>query len=845
MADVSKVSSSGPGAKDSVTEVAEESFVRERAPDIERGTVLANRYQIEGIIGKGGSGIVLRAFDRTAQAVVALKVLKSELASDAKWAKRFSRELRLGRPVQHPNVCRIFDIGEADGHRFLTMELARGGTLRDQLKRGESAARPLPERLADAEAVIAGLAAIHAVGIVHRDFKPDNLLRMEDGRLVLSDFGLATDAANAPGATVLIGTPHYMAPEVLAGEPATTRSDVWALGVVLHEIFFGRRPERRATSFDGSNKPSPRAESPTERAMLALCEHCLAEVPLDRPADAGAVVRLFDAARSSPGNFRRRHSSRYLVGASVGLATLALAGGLALKSRRKSRMAPVASAHSDVIRLEPTGEAADWSKIATAVTEVPGRVHCFSMVDDKTARLVWGAPRRAEDVDIASGKRRQAELAPETYRVGCPELSPQKNALLFMAQNAAGAMEIRLSNTKDGHRATTVTPGSDPLWLRNGEEFIYNIDAAHAAVFSLPTMSLTLLPDPHLGGHQNIVEKAVHPTADTVALLLFVDNSEMAVAFYEGRTFDYRKTFVVPAGLRIQFDDRSDDLLISYQLSGPVSTLAALDWRDGIFRNLGRYSGLALVGARAQEDRTIVLGRAVSRDAWFNDGSGWHPLTSDGENYSAAISLTGDLLLSKRSDDGRFSIWSQGRNGALKKLTAGPTDVEPEFSKDGRSWVYADYAQKSIMLCSTASVTCRTLRRDEMWPAAPRFSPDGQRVAYLTQGGATRLTVVSVDDGQVQQSWDAYPQCSPVWSSSTTIWSFEALAGHYFWAERNTTTGERTGHRLEISNSALALSEIQCWPAQSAPDSPFFQRVRVQTKETDRLLRLSASSSKR
>src|SRR5450432_4636419 len=147
-------------SKDSVTEVAEESFVRERPREIERGTVLAGRYQIEDIIGKGGSGIVLRAFDRTAQAVVALKVLKSELASDAKWAKRFSRELRLGRPIQHPNVCRIFDIGEADGHRFLTMELARGGTLRDELRRGLSAPRPFLERLSDARAAIAGLAVI-------------------------------------------------------------------------------------------------------------------------------------------------------------------------------------------------------------------------------------------------------------------------------------------------------------------------------------------------------------------------------------------------------------------------------------------------------------------------------------------------------------------------------------------------------------------------------------------------------------------------------------------------------------------------------------------------------------
>ena len=177
----------------SVTSLAEASVVRERAPDIKAGDVLAGRYQIEAIIGKGGSGIVLRAFDRTAQMLVALKVLRPELAADQRWAHRFARELRLGRPIRHPNVCRIFDIGEADGHMFLTMELAAGGTLRDLIKTN-APLRPLPERLADAQAAIAGLGAIHEAGIVHRDVKPDNMLRMADGRLALSDFGLATDS---------------------------------------------------------------------------------------------------------------------------------------------------------------------------------------------------------------------------------------------------------------------------------------------------------------------------------------------------------------------------------------------------------------------------------------------------------------------------------------------------------------------------------------------------------------------------------------------------------------------------------------------------------------------------
>src|SRR4029077_18699554 len=217
------------------------------------------------------------------------------------WEKRFQRELRLGRPIQHPNVCRIFDIGDAEGYRFLTMEYAKGGTLRDLIKK-DLPLRPLAERLKDATDAVKGLAVIHQAGIVHRDVKPDNMLRMDDGRLVLSDFGLATDLPDNTMVSVFVGTPHYMAPEVREGDPATTRSDVWSLGVVFHEIFFGKRPERRASRTASTVSRSSRAStsSTIERAMLAICLRCLADDPAERPENATAVLKLFESAHRSP-----------------------------------------------------------------------------------------------------------------------------------------------------------------------------------------------------------------------------------------------------------------------------------------------------------------------------------------------------------------------------------------------------------------------------------------------------------------------------------------------------------------------------------------------------------------
>ncbi len=833
------MSDSGSGSKDSVTEVAEESFVRERPPDIERGTVLAGRYQIEDVIGRGGSGIVLRVFDRAAQNVVALKVLKAELARDTKWEKRFSRELRLGRPIQHPNVCRIFDIGEADGHRFLTMEIARGGSLRDELKLGDALERPLEAKMADARAVIAGLAALHAAGVVHRDFKPDNLLRMEDGRLVLSDFGLATDAATAPGATVLIGTPHYMAPEVLAGEPATSRSDVWALGVVLHEIFFGRRPERRSVSFDGAGKGPIRPSSSAERSMLALCERCLADAPLDRPADAGEVATMFAASRLSRPDRGGPEKTGKVVGYALVFLALVVGGGVVARHRRSAPASAVRGAGGTIALRAATHPPADWTKTARVITEIPGRVHCFSVIDERTAQIIWGTPRRAEDVDVSTGRRRPSPLVPEAYAAGCPELSPSGSALLFTALTSAGAKEIRWSQARDGGAATTMTSGSEPMWLGGNDEFLFTVDPSHAAVFSLPTMTFTLLPDPKVEGHRLITNKAVGKDGRALALLLYGDDATFVLDVYSGRAFETQKVFSTPRVQRVQFGEDDDEIVVPFGSSGPNTTLAAIDWQRETISELGRYAGFDLLAKKEIGGMETLLGRQISGDAWLVEGTRRTRLTSDGRITSAARSLSGDLLLGKR-EGGRSVIWWQGSDGTSRKLTNGEEDVTPDFSPDGRWWAYADYTRKSIILCSVSGGTCRVLRNDELLPSWPKFSPDGKSLAYATQVGSTQVTVISAEDGHYLVSWDAFPLCPPVWSSWATVWSLEIFAGRYVWFERD-LTGKKTGKRYETQREDAPTDEFHCWPKAPSPDSPPPQQIRVERAETSRLLALPRS----
>jgi serine/threonine-protein kinase len=200
-----------------------------------------------------------------------------------------AREVRLARAIAHPNVCQVMSFGRLEDCCFLTMELATGGNLHQEL-RSRNAPKPWPERLADAKAIVMGLVAVHEAGIVHRDLTPQNILRLSGGRLAITDFGLAVDR---PGkTTVVAGTPNYIAPEVLDGGKVSYASDVWQLGVILHEMLYRRRPKWGQTAAGRVLTSLPDAMDETEaRSLYELCAACLDDNPDRRPANAGAVAK--------------------------------------------------------------------------------------------------------------------------------------------------------------------------------------------------------------------------------------------------------------------------------------------------------------------------------------------------------------------------------------------------------------------------------------------------------------------------------------------------------------------------------------------------------------------------
>jgi serine/threonine protein kinase len=263
------------------------------------GVCLGGRYELCSRLAVGGMGEVWLAHDRSLGRSVATKVLRPELAGDVRFFSSLRAEARTAAPLSHPNIAALYDYGEDDdGAGYLVMELVTGESLSDILAR---------ERVLDPEVLLAVLAqaaralhAAHAVGVVHRDVKPSNILLTRDGRVKITDFGISVEAGTAetePRGTVL-GTAHYLAPERVLGHPASPASDVYALGVVAYEAAAGRRPFAGDDLVDVANAhvnaPLPELPDHLPVPLADLVRRMLEKRPERRPRSAAAVARTVE-----------------------------------------------------------------------------------------------------------------------------------------------------------------------------------------------------------------------------------------------------------------------------------------------------------------------------------------------------------------------------------------------------------------------------------------------------------------------------------------------------------------------------------------------------------------------
>ena len=439
----------------------------------EIGATVAGRYRILGLLGRGGMGEVYRAHDVKLDQQVALKFLPESLGRDGAAVARFHNEVRTARQVTHPNVCRVHDIGEAGGVPFISMEFVDGEDLASLLQR--IGRLPEDKGVEVAHGLCAGLAAAHARGVLHRDLKPANIMLNRAGRVIIMDFGLAGVAAQL-GPAVLAGTPAYMAPEQLQGREATARSDLYAVGLVLYEVFTGSRV------FSGPARGTVAAPSLLVKdlspAIDRLVLGCLDDDPQRRPASAMAVAQALPGGDPVAAAMRAGQTpspemvaaSRATVRLSVRAITACFLAAVALLIA-----AYVISPHNQDIGIAPpdvppealVARARDIA--ASAGYDAQPRDHAFGFERDR-ARLAYLKAHGFDWSQLASARPgpfvwwyRQANrwLVPRNQSLsvtrGDPPPAPGETEVTLDARSRQ-LLSFRAIPDEDG------PPGSEPDW---------------------------------------------------------------------------------------------------------------------------------------------------------------------------------------------------------------------------------------------------------------------------------------------------------------------------------------------------------------------------------------------
>ena len=309
---------------------------------LEPGTLLAERFEILQLLGQGGMGAVYKARDTELERLVALKLIRPELASHPEILRRFKQELILAREVTHRNVIRIFDLGQAQGIKFITMEYVEGRDLKGQIhEKGKFTAE---EAVPIVLQIAAALEAAHTAGVVHRDLKPQNVMSDKDGRVYVMDFGIARSLEHQ-GMTqtgALMGTPEYMSPEQAKGEKVDARSDLFALGIIFYEMLTGISPFKAETAMAMMFKRTQERATPLSQLNLGvppvisdIVSKCLETKAEERYQSAREVITDLEAWKGGvphstivPTSRRIRYAPSYQKWLVVGGVAIVLAGGV-------------------------------------------------------------------------------------------------------------------------------------------------------------------------------------------------------------------------------------------------------------------------------------------------------------------------------------------------------------------------------------------------------------------------------------------------------------------------------------------------------------------------------------
>ncbi len=705
------------------------------------GEILCERFEIGRLLGEGGMGRVYEALDLDLGVRLALKTIRPEIAADPRTIDLFKHEIQLARQVTHPNVCRIFDLERHKGadHQitFLTMELLEGETLENLLQR--EGALDVGDAFPLIEQMVEGLMAIHDVAVIHRDFKPSNVLLVQTGtktRVVITDFGLARAKAlaavneSAGGLrlmTGLAGTPAYMAPEQLAGGEISPATDVYALGLVVYKMVTGRLPHERnergpmPRSSVSAPCPSPRLYAPGldacwEEGIL----RCLEIDPASRYHKASQLLDVLSERTRSPNSFTRRtdrllepaHASPLNSGVALSrswkswiwatLVLLALGLGAAdLVLRRQ---------HTDSGTVELTPVTSDSGLTWGPSLSADGKLLAYSSDRHGPGNLnIWVK-------NLVDGS--EVQVTQDAADATTPALSPDGKLVAYRSERNGGG--IYLSSSKGG-TATLLAPlGRNPRFSPDGTRIAYWVGEEHD------------LDEPfNAGGRAFLI-----PVAGGIPTQI---KPEFADARYPTWSDDGRSIMFQGASERkATFDEASDWWIESEDTHKAVAT--------GGFAIL-RQEGLVLYGCRFEwsKDHLIFAARkSFGTSLWAllvaSDSRVQLPLRRITSGFDDDIEpwTSSQEKLVLAGTNASIPIWKiplrgtqEVRSGDLERVTSSSAvDDLLSASSDGNSLVFhrrtGQLEQTLLKDAPTGRETILPIPPD----ALPVVTGDGRKVVY-------------------------------------------------------------------------------------------------------------------
>ena len=714
-------------------------------------------YQVLSVLGAGGMAEVYRALDTRLGREVALKVVNAAQARNPELVQRFEQEARVAGSLRHPNVVAVYDIGHHDGVPYLVTELLEGESLRHRLTRGRL---PLQTALEWGAQLARGLAAAHARGVIHRDVKPDNVFVSGDGQLKLLDFGIAKlaegtdhhgprglmDDTMAPSGTVtrtgaVLGTPGYMSPEQVRGEPLDARSDIFSLGVVLHELLSGARAFAGGSVVESGyailhDDPSPLPpEIPV--SVVEVVQRCLEREPGRRFQSASDLAFALDALRGGvrsgperalPARARRRWSLRSV--AAVVLA-LGLAAGAFALGRHQVPLPPAQPSIEQVTFR--------WGGIRAARFVPDGRVFYSAAFEGRPEEVFARPPGSAMSQPLGLPRARLA------------------------AVSSAGELAVLLSpkwvglGAARGTLARVPGVGGTPREVANDVEYADFSPSKELAVVVARGTSRVLeyprgtelfrtegwISDLRFSRRGDRIAFVHHP-------VVFDTMGELEVIDLGGNRKTLTPRFPVLQGVAWAPDDRE-----VWFTTGELqrNLIRAVDM-EGRARDVYRTpSDLHLDDIAA--DGAVLLSNQFERaELQSLDSSGHQVLLSWTEwvNSTAAISPDGKVLFTVASPV-LTPTGQQPSLAVLRGVDGSPAQVLGEgealdLSPDGRWALVRTDERDSLLALPTGAGTTRRLPLGELRVWNARWLPDGKRIIFTARTGSGLYRLHEIDPEQ-------------------------------------------------------------------------------------------------